>query len=42
MFHDESLSVEDINELSLKIQEIIDVIAGKELLWMELHEKMES
>ena len=41
-FHDESLSVEDINLLSLKIQEIIDTIEEKELRWMELHEKMES
>jgi ATP-binding cassette subfamily F protein uup len=41
-FHDASLSVEDINELSKKIQTIIDTIEEKEHRWMELHEKMES
>ncbi|PTM10940.1 MAG: ABC transporter [Bacteroidetes bacterium] len=41
-FHDETLSVDDINKLSAKIQEIINTVEEKELRWMELHEKLES
>ena len=41
-FNDETLSVEDINKLSAKIQKMMDTMAEKELRWMELHEKMES
>lgn len=41
-FNDESLSTEDINELSSKIQSIIDATNDKELRWMELNEKLES
>ena len=31
-----------INELSAKIQDIIDTVEHKELRWMELNEKLES
>ena len=41
-FHDPTLSVDDINDLSVKVQNIMDTIEEKELRWMELHEKMES
>jgi len=41
-FNDETLSVVDINELSTKIQDIINTIEEKELRWMELLEKLES
>jgi len=41
-FNDESLSVDAINELSAKIQIIIDTVEHKELRWMELNEKLES
>ena len=41
-FHDESLSMTEINKLSEKIQTIIDTIENKELRWMELQEKIDS
>ncbi|MDA7557757.1 ABC-F family ATP-binding cassette domain-containing protein [Flavobacteriaceae bacterium] len=41
-FHDESLSMTEINKLSEKIQTIIDAIETKELRWMELQEKIDS
>jgi len=41
-FLDESLSMTEINELSEKIQTIIDTIENKELRWMELQEKIDS
>ena len=41
-FHDESLSTEDIKELSTKLQGIIDTIEEKEMRWLELLEKLEG
>ena len=41
-FHDESLSKEKINELSLELQSLIDDIEEKELRWFELAEKLEG
>ena len=41
-FLDGSLSMTEINELSEKIQTIIDTIENKELRWMELQEKIDS
>ena len=41
-FNDTSLSTEEINELSKKLQDILDTIETKELRWMELLEKQES
>ena len=41
-FLDGSLSMTEINELSEKIQTIIDTIKNKELRWMELQEKIDS
>ena len=41
-FHDTSLTQDQINELSQKLQGIIDTIEEKEMRWMELLEKLES
>ena len=41
-FHDESLSTEEIKELSTKLQGIIDTIEEKEMRWLELLEKLEG
>jgi len=41
-FLDESLNTEQINELSEKLQVIIDNIEEKELRWLELLEKLEG
>jgi ATP-binding cassette subfamily F protein uup len=41
-FHDTSLSTEAINELSVELQKIIDMIEEKEMRWLELLEKQES
>ena len=41
-FNDESLSTDEINTLSLKLQELIETIEEKESRWMELLEKLES
>jgi len=41
-FHDESLSTEEINELSTQLQQIINTIDEKELRWLELLEKLEG
>ncbi|MBV1887684.1 MAG: ABC-F family ATP-binding cassette domain-containing protein [Urechidicola sp.] len=41
-FHDESLSTEEIKELSSKLQGIIDSIEEKEMRWLELLEKLEG
>ncbi|TJY32885.1 ABC-F family ATP-binding cassette domain-containing protein [Pontimicrobium aquaticum] len=41
-FNDETLSTEKINELSAKLQTIINTIEEKEFRWLELLEKLES
>ncbi len=41
-FNDTSLSQEDINTLSMQLQELINDIETKELRWFELAEKFES
>ncbi|MEY8848334.1 ribosomal protection-like ABC-F family protein [Psychroserpens sp. XS_ASV72] len=40
-FNDTSLSTEDINALSLELQDIIEEIEAKELRWFELSEKLD-
>jgi len=41
-FNDESLSQDDIKELSNKLQDIIETIETKEERWFELSSKLES
>ena len=41
-FTNPDLSQDDINKLSLKLQDIIDEIEEKEMRWFELSEKLES
>lgn len=41
-FHDDSLSPEQIQDLSQKLQEIMDEIEAKELRWFELSSKLEG
>ncbi len=41
-FHDESLSTEQISELSNNLQDIINTIEEKEFRWLELLEKLEG
>ncbi|MDX1318522.1 MAG: ABC transporter C-terminal domain-containing protein, partial [Xanthomarina gelatinilytica] len=41
-FHDDSLSPEQIQDLSQKLQEIMDEIEVKELRWFELSSKLEG
>ncbi|MBO6631931.1 MAG: ABC transporter ATP-binding protein, partial [Psychroserpens sp.] len=41
-FNDATLNAEEINELSLELQALIEVIETKELRWFELSEKFES
>ena len=41
-FHDQSISPDDISELSSNLQDIIDTIEEKEFRWLELLEKLEG